>query len=58
MAFQTAFLIGVILAFGGLFAVLTWAWIAVSLHQMKRPPATVQATPARRPDPAPLRQAA
>ena len=57
MTFQTAFLIGVIIAFGGLFSVLMYAWITVNLHQMKRPPAPVQATPARRPDPEPLRRA-
>jgi hypothetical protein len=58
MSFQSAFLIGVVVAFGGLFSVLMYAWIAVNLHQMKRPTPVAQATPARRPDPEPLKRVA
>ena len=58
MTLQTAFLIGVIVAFGGLFSVLMYAWIVVNLHQMKRPPAPVQAIPAKRPDPTTLKPVA
>lgn len=55
MTFQTVFLAGVIAAFGSLFAVLMYAWIAVNLHQVKQKPAQVQAIPAQRP---PLKRAA
>ena len=55
MTFQSVFLVGVIAAFGSLFAVLMYAWITVNLHQMKQKPAAAQATPAQRP---PLRRAA
>jgi hypothetical protein len=58
VTFQTLFLAGVVLAFGALFVTLMYAWISVNLHQMKRAPTAVQSTPARRPDPVPLRQAA
>ena len=58
MTFQTAFLIGVIVAFGSLFFLLMYAWITVNLHQMKRPSAAVQATPARRPDPETIKRVA
>jgi hypothetical protein len=53
MTFQTLFLAGVILAFGGLFAVLMYAWIITNLPQRAQAPA--QATPAQRP---PLKLAA
>lgn len=58
MTAQTLFLAGVILAFSSLFAVLMYAWITVNLHQMKRQPAPVESTPARRPEPEPLKLAA
>jgi hypothetical protein len=58
MSFQTLFLAAVIAAFGALFVTLMYAWISTNLHQMKRTPAAVESTPARRPDPSELNRAA
>lgn len=58
MTVQTIFLTAVVLAFSTLFVVLMYAWITVNLHQMKKTIAPAQATPAKRPEPAPLKMAA
>ncbi len=58
MTLHTLLLTGIGLFFGSFFIVMMYVWITVNLHQMKQPLATVQSTPARRPEPEPLKLAA
>ena len=58
MTVHTLLLTGIALFFGSFFVVMMYVWITTNLHQAKQAKPTVQSIPARRPEAAPLKQAA
>ena len=58
MTVHSLLLAGVVLFFASFFVAIMYAWITANLHEMKLARTVTQATPARRPEPAPLRRAA